>query len=106
VWHFLADAVSDVAWATANHSVWQAARAAIPGRHPIPLHLFYVPGNAEASRERGFARGRHTLAFYSQLWLPYAFPQLIAVDGPERAMEYPMLTMSGADFSDHEVGHE
>jgi len=46
------------------------------------------------------------LEFYSKLWMPYAFPQLTIVDGPENGMEYPMFIMSGLGAADHETGHE
>src|SRR5450759_2867157 len=48
----------------------------------------------------------HALEFYSKLWMPYAFPQLTMVDGPELGMEYPMFIMSGVFAADHETGHE
>jgi hypothetical protein len=38
--------------------------------------------------------------------MPYAFPQLTMVDGPELGMEYPMFIMSAVFAADHEVGHE
>jgi hypothetical protein len=38
--------------------------------------------------------------------MPYAFPQLTIVDGPEGGMEYPMFIMSSVGAADHETGHE
>jgi hypothetical protein len=38
--------------------------------------------------------------------MPYAFPQLTMVDGPELGMEYPMFIMSAVFAADHETGHE
>src|SRR5207253_8200611 len=59
---------------------------------------------------QGYADGprvvRHALEFYSKLWMPYAFPQLTMVDGPELGMEYPMFIMSSIGASDHETGHQ
>ena len=105
VWHFVADSVADFAWATSNQFVWDAGRANIPTRGWIPFHILYLPGHAP-----GFADGprvvRHALEFYSKLWMPYAFPQLTMVDGPELGMEYPMFIMSAVFAADHEVGHE
>jgi hypothetical protein len=58
-------------------------------------------------RERAFrealARVQADLRFNSGLIVPYPFPQLTLVDGPEGGMEYPMLIMSSGDSR---VGHE
>src|SRR3954470_8951511 len=47
VWHFVADTVADVAWATSNQFVWDATRATIPGRGPILVNIMYLPGHAQ-----------------------------------------------------------
>jgi len=105
VWRFVADTVGDFAWATANQFVWDASRATIPGRGPIPVSVMYVPGHAQAYAD-GPHVVRHALEYYSKLWMPYAFPQLTMVDGPELGMEYPMFIMSAVFAADHETGHE
>ena len=105
VWHFVADSVNDFAWAASSKYLWDATRANIPGKGFVPINVLYLPGHTQ-----GFERvpevTRHALQFYSQLWMPYAFPQLTVVDGPELGMEYPMFIMSGLGAADHEVGHE
>ena len=105
VWHFAADTVGDFAWATSNSFVWDASRATIPTRGPIPFNILYLPGHTQT-----YAAGpgvvRHALEFYSKLWMPYAFPTLTMVDGPELGMEYPMFIMSAVFAADHETGHE
>lgn len=105
-WHWVADSVADFAWATSADFVWDATRATIPGRGPIPVNLLYLPEHAGFRQTGVFAR--HALEFYSRLWMPYAFPQLTQVDGPENGMEYPMFIMSGwgRGVTDHEIGHE
>jgi hypothetical protein len=105
VWRFVADTVGDFAWATSNQFVWDASRANIPSRGAVPFNILYLPGHAQQ-----FAAGprvvRHALEYYSKLWMPYAFPQLTMVDGPELGMEYPMFIMSAVFAADHETGHE
>jgi len=105
VWHFVADNVNDFAWATARKFVWEASRATIPGRGPIPIHQVFLPGGADR-----FARAieitRHALEFYSRLWAPYPFPQLTLQDGPSAGMEYPMVINSNQGAADHETGHQ
>ena len=105
VWHFAADTVGDFAWATSNQFVWDASRATIPGRGPVPFNILYLPGHAQAYADGPRIVG-HALEFYSKLWMPYAFPQLTVVDGPELGMEYPMFIMSAVFAADHETGHQ
>ena len=105
VWHFVADTVNDFAWATAEHFVWQATRATIPGRGPIPVFFYYLPGRVGQFAQAGPIL-RHALEFYSRLWIPDPFPQHTMVDGPDNGMEYPMLVMSNDGPADHETGHQ
>jgi len=105
VWRFVADTVGDFAWATSNQFVWDAGHANIPTRGAVPFNVMYLPGHAQAYAD-GPHVVRHALEFYSRLWMPYGFPQLTAVDGPELGMEYPMFIMSAVFAADHEVGHE
>lgn len=105
VWRYVADSVNDFAWATSKSYVWDATRAMIPTRGPIPVHLLYLPGRASMFKPAAPV-SRHALEFYSRLWFPYAFPQLTLADGPELGMEYPMFIMSAVGAADHEVGHE
>ncbi|BAH39600.1 hypothetical protein GAU_2558 [Gemmatimonas aurantiaca T-27] len=104
-WRFHADTVNDFAWATAKKYVWQATRATIPGKGPVPIHLLYLPGRANVY-ERAPQITRHALEFYSKLWFPYQFPQLTLQDGPSAGMEYPMVINSNQGAADHETGHQ
>jgi len=105
VWHFVADTVNDFAWATAKKYVWQATRATIPGKGPVPIHMVYLPGRADRF-ENAASITRHALEFYSQLWAPYPFPQLTLQDGPSAGMEYPMVINSNQGAADHEAAHQ
>ena len=104
-WHFVADSVADVAWATSKAYILDVTRATIPGKGPIPVYLYYVPVQAQ-QYVRAAQSARHALEFYSRLWMPYAFPQLTLSYGVELGMEYPMFIMSGYGAADHEAGHE
>ncbi len=104
-WHFVADSVADFAWATSDRFVWDVSRATIPGKGPIPIQILYLPGDAQRYADAG-PTVRHALEFYSKLWMPYAFPQMTIVDGPEGGMEYPSFIMSSVGAADHETGHE
>ena len=105
VWHFVADTVNDFAWATAKKYVWQATRATIPGKGPVPIYMYFLPGRANLYSDAGQI-ARHALEFYSKLWFPYAFPQLTLQDGPSAGMEYPMVINSNRGAADHETGHQ
>ncbi len=104
-WHLVADNVNDFAWATARKFVWQATRATIPGKGPVPVHMLYLPGRANLFADAGQIT-RHALEFYSKLWFPYPFPQLTLQDGPSAGMEYPMVINSNRGAADHEAGHQ
>lgn len=105
VWHFVADLVNDFAWATAENFTWKASRAVIPGRGPIPIHQVHLPERARLFTNAA-AITRHALEFYSELWIPYPFPQLTLQDGPSSGMEYPMVINSNQGAADHETGHQ
>ena len=105
IWRFTADTANDFAWATAKNFVWVANHATIPGRAAVPINVLFLPGDS-AKYAAVPALAKHALEFYSRLWMPYAFPQLTIVDGPELGMEYPMFIMSAAGAADHETGHE
>ena len=104
-WHLVADQVNDFAWATAKKFVWQATRATIPTKGPVPIHMVFLPARANLFRDAGQI-SRHALEFYSKLWAPYAFPQLTLQDGPSAGMEYPMVINSNRGAADHETGHQ
>jgi hypothetical protein len=105
VWHFVADTVNDFAWATAKNFVWEATRATIPGRGPIPVNIYRQPGHTAQYAEAGPIL-RHALQFYSKMLMPDPFPQHTMVDGPDNGMEYPMLVMSNDGPADHETEHQ
>ncbi|MGD8278202.1 MAG: M1 family metallopeptidase, partial [Gemmatimonadota bacterium] len=105
VWHFVADTANDFAWGAAQSFVWQATRATIPEKGPVPIHMYYLPGNANGYTNAG-PISRHALEFYSKIWMPYSFPVLSLVNGPDNGMEYPMIVMSNQGPADHEIGHE
>ncbi len=105
VWHFVADTVNDFAWVTAKKLVWEATRATIPGKGPIPINMYYQPGDASLYTNAG-PIARHALEFYSKLWFPYQFPQLTLQDGPSAGMEYPMVINSNQGAADHETFHQ
>ncbi|HYV96790.1 MAG TPA: M1 family metallopeptidase [Gemmatimonadaceae bacterium] len=104
-WHFVADTVNDFAWVTAKKLNWTATRANIPGKAPVPINMYFQPGDSGLYRNAGPV-ARHALEFYSKLYFPYAFPQLTLQDGPSSGMEYPMVINANQGAADHETFHQ
>ena len=46
IWHFVADTVSDFAWAASDRYEWRTAWADIPGQGSIPVHAFQTASDA------------------------------------------------------------
>lgn len=105
VWHFVADTVNDFAWVTAKKLVWKATRATIPAKGPIPINMYYLPGDSNLYA-RADTIARHALEFYSKLYFPYQFPQFTLQDGPSSGMEYPMVINANQGAADHETFHQ
>ncbi len=105
VWHMVADTVNDFAWATAHKYVWTASRAVIPGKGPVPIHMVFLPGDAN-KYTKADSVARHALQFYSNLWFPYQFPKFTLQDGPSDGMEYPMVINANQSAADHETEHQ
>ncbi len=110
-WRFAARNVRDFAFAAAPNFQWDAVRADVGTGRPVLVQTFYRPGAANWSE--GIAMARHAIRGHSR-WLPYAYPQASAVEGPIQGMEYPMIVFVPPDTSRHslswvmmhELGHE
>ena len=106
IWHFVADTVSDFAWAASDRYEWQVASADIPGRGAIPVHLLQTAGSTARYPSLGDNVARY-LEVYSRRLTPYPFPSFTVVEGPEGGMEYPGLIMSNGDSPlTHEIAHQ
>lgn len=114
-WRFAASDVRDFAWIASDGYLWDVTRAPVGGADGdryVPVHALYRPG---APGWREAARyGRHAVSFFSDLLLPYPYPQLTVSEGPIYGMEYPQLVFIArpeqaedlyAEIA-HEIGHE
>jgi hypothetical protein len=106
-WRFSADSVRDFAFAASPDFQWDAS-----AWEGVMIHTLFRPGAtlwAEANRMT-----RQALAYYSQQWLRYPWPQFTSIEGPVEGMEYPMITFDpgGPTREDvgwvlaHELGHQ
>ena len=115
-WRFRAENVRDVAWAGAPDFRWDAVSTGpIAGNAAgVLAQAYYSWPRSGAGWENAAENTAWTLRNYSELFLPYPYPQATSVAGPVGGMEYPMFVMvhtaaepQGAFGTiDHEHGHE
>ena len=102
-WHFRADTVNDFAWATARTYAYDAGRAMAPDT--VMIHTLFDPVR-DYSKTTSY--GKFALEWHARRLMPYAFPTLWIVDGPEGGMEYPTIIFNGPGFgvTNHETAHQ
>jgi hypothetical protein len=109
-WHFRAQHVHDVAWASAPDFRWDAT-----SWNGILTQAYYEYPKAGKAWEDGAEQTQWTIRQYSELLFPFPYPQATSVAGPVAGMEYPMFVMVGYGNADpasifgtinHEHGHE
>ncbi len=120
-WHFRAQNVRDVAWATSSRYLWDATTAAVgdadgDGRPDSSLiQAFWRPEQRVNHWDESARYGQYTIEVFSKYLWPYPYPPMTAVDGPSSCggMEYPMMTCIGGQWdtlgmyevTTHEIGH-
>ena len=115
-WRFRAGNVHDVAWAAAPDMRWDAVSTGpIAGNETgVLCQAYYVWPRAGRGWEDAAENTQWSIRTYSELFLPYPYPQATSVAGPVGGMEYPMFVLvhtaeeaQGAFGTiDHEHGHE
>ena len=78
----------------------------------MPAYAFYRPGAPNWERAALFAR--HATRFFSELLIPYLYPQITVAEGSVGGMEYPQIVFIGKPQAEeglqsviaHEVAHE
>jgi hypothetical protein len=111
-WRFRAQHVRDVAWAGAPDFRWDAT-----SWKGVLTQAYYEWPKAGAEWTHAAEETQWTIRTYSQLVLPFPYPQATSVAGPVGGMEYPMIvfvnyasqeTDPNGVFGtlDHEHGHE
>lgn len=106
-WHFHAENVHDFAWAADPDYIHE-----IVTQDGIDHHLLYQPDVAEAWQ--GLRDDLPAMiAFFSENYGPYPYPQVTVVQGGDGGMEYPMITLitgrrtprSVLGVTAHEIAH-
>ena len=109
-WRFRAQNVHDVAWAGAPDFRWDAT-----SWNGVLTQAYYEFPKAGRAWEHAAEQTQWTIRQYSQLFLPFPYPQATSVAGPVGGMEYPMFVMVHYGSDDpksifgtinHEHGHE
>jgi hypothetical protein len=109
-WRFRAHNVHDVAWAAAPDFRWDAT-----SWNGILTQAYYEFPKAGRAWESAAEQTQWTIRQYSELFLPFPYPQATSVAGPVGGMEYPMFVMVHYGTDDpasifgtinHEHGHE
>ncbi|MGC6509649.1 MAG: M1 family metallopeptidase [Myxococcota bacterium] len=93
-WHFKADNVRDVAFATSRKFIWDSMGVKV-NDNTVLAQSFY-PNEAEPLWSTYSTHAvAHTLKVYSDFVYPYPYPSAISVNGPIGGMEYPMICFNG-----------
>ena len=93
-WHFTAEDVRDVAFATSRKFIWDVMGVDVNGQ-TVLAQSFY-PNEAEPLWSTYSTHAvAHTLKVYSDFVYPYPYPSAISVNGPIGGMEYPMICFNG-----------
>jgi hypothetical protein len=113
-WNFEADSVTDMAFATSNHYVWQASSLVVDpktGRR-TRVDAVFNPDHKTYFNVINYARKTvETMSYQFPKW-PYPYPHETVFDGLDQ-MEYPMMVNDNPDektdddieLTDHEIFH-
>jgi len=113
-WHFVANNVTDFAFAVSNNYIWKASSIVVDSNSKRrtrvdavynPLHTNYLP-------VVNYSRKTVALMSYHFPAIPFPYPHITIVDGLD-AMEYPMMVNNlpfeepkdVVEFTAHEVFH-
>jgi len=113
-WQFNANNVTDFAFATSNHYIWQAASLVVDpatGRR-TRVDAVFNPTHKSYYRVIGYARKTVEAMSYTIPKWPYPYPHETVFDGLDQ-MEYPMMvndnplenSADDIELTDHEIFH-
>jgi len=115
-WRYRAEQVRDVAWASSQAFLWDAAKADAQDR-TVLAQSFYPEESIGSEQNPGWEKSteyvQHSVEFYSEKYTPYPYPNAINVAGVVGGMEYPQIMFCSYEargrglfgVTDHEFGH-
>jgi Peptidase family M1 domain len=120
-WHYKAQMVRDVSWATSAKYLWDATTAVVgdangDGRpDSSAIYTFYRPEQRISHWDQSARYSQYSIQFFSRYLWPYPYSHMTAVDGITSCggMEFPMMTCIGGQWDTlglyevitHEIGH-
>lgn len=106
-WHFRAENVRTVAWASSEAFILDA----VSGGDDLLVQSVY-PEEDERTWSQSSQMLRTAILGYNRRWFPYPYPVATNVSGVEGGMEYPMIIFCRAGderglygVTTHEIGH-
>lgn len=114
-WHFKMENTRDVAWASSNAFIWDAAKMNLgDGKTGLAQSVYPKESDGKNSWGRSTEYTKGSIEFYSKTYYPYPYHNAINVAASVGGMEYPGVSFCsykgrGAadlwDVTDHEFGH-
>ncbi|MBC7642059.1 MAG: M1 family metallopeptidase, partial [Flavobacterium sp.] len=113
-WHFKMSNSRDVAFASSNAFLWDAAKINLPsGKKSLAQSVYFdeIKGQTRWGNSTEFVKT--SIEYYSKMWFEYPYPNAINVATNVGGMEYPGLSFCGNQdaggslwsVTDHEFGH-
>ena len=114
-WKFEGENIRTFAWGSSASYIWDACSVEVSHHDGTTSRVLCQTAYPEESKKiwkECALYVRHAIEFYSEAIYPYPWPQMSAISGRSRGMEYPMLvycrSRSESDLfylADHEIGH-
>lgn len=113
-WHFKISNARDVAWASSNSFIIDAAKINLPsGKKTIAISAYPIESMGIGAWGRSTEYTKTSIENYSKRWFEYPYPTAINVAGIVGGMEYPGIVFcdykdKGKNLwgvTDHEFGH-
>lgn len=113
-WKFKCYNARDVAWASSEAFIWDAARVNLPsGKKSLAQSVYPVESATDLAWKRSTEFVKGCLEHYSEQWYEYTYPVATNVAGIVNGMEYPGIVFCSAqaeradlwEVTSHEFGH-
>lgn len=113
-WHFKMENTRDVAWASSQAFIWDAAKMDLGnGKSGLAQSVYPKESDGKNAWGRSTEYTKASVEFYSKTYYPYPYQNAINVAASVGGMEYPGVSFCSYrskagdlwDVTDHEFGH-
>lgn len=113
-WHFRIQNARDIAFATSDAFIWDAAKINLPsGKSILAQSVYPIESDGEDAWSRSTEYSKASIEYYSKRWFEFPYESATNVAAEINGMEYPGLNFchynsKGASLwgvTDHEFGH-